>query len=377
MPTRLASGGWSLVLLSACAALGCSRHQPDDNPQPSASASAGASNATAAPREEPKRPTPPPPAPVTPAVPPQLVACGTGRDFYRLTDKALEVFEVSKTIPPPQIRGSAAAVQVATFEVAQALNVVPLKKGVLVIGRQGLFRYAPGHEQLRDSGFIPTPAPLVAWSADRAESFWVRALGEASLREYTLARAPKAAPAARAQALPGFDARLFTVLGDGVPLYSTAAGLVRAGDEAAPASAPKLPEPAKLIFPDVSRDRYWAADALGNLGLWDHKRGSAGPGRAAPVFSARVPGAVIDVALEGGRIAVLSIEARDQAYRPTVTIFAEAKEQAQRRVSWTPAASGQPQVDLCLIPGRPWVVVGGKRWLQLVDWQTPRLLAEW
>ena len=77
------------------------------------------------------------------------------------------------------------------------------------------------------------------------------------------------------------------------------------------------------------------------------------------------------------RVAVLSIEARVQAYHPTVTIFSEGKQLAQRRVSGTPGASGQPQLDLCLIPGRPWVVVGGKRWLQLVDWETPRLLSEW
>ena len=309
---------------------------------------------------------------MTPAVPPQLVACGSGRDFYRLTDKALEVFEVSKTIPPPQIRGSAAALQVATLDVPLALNVVPLKKGVLVIGRKGLFRYEPGNRRALESAPIPTPAPLVAWSdPKRTGSFWVRVFGEANLHQYTLARAPKATPDDSVQALPGFDGRLFTVLADGVPLYSTANGLVRPEGEAEATSAPKLPEPAKLIFSDVDRDRYWTADGQGNLGLWDRKQGST------PVFSARVPGAVIDVALEGGRVAVLSIEAREQAYRPTVTVFSDGKQAAQRRVSWTPGSSGQPQLDLCLIPGRPWVVVGGKRWLQLVDWQTPRLLSEW
>jgi hypothetical protein len=38
---------------------------------------------------------------------------------------------------------------------------------------------------------------------------------------------------------------------------------------------------------------------------------------------------------------------------------------------------GQPALDLCLIEGRPWVVVGGRQWLQLLDWAGPRLLAEW
>jgi len=38
---------------------------------------------------------------------------------------------------------------------------------------------------------------------------------------------------------------------------------------------------------------------------------------------------------------------------------------------------GQPELDLCLIAGRPWVVVGGKDWMHLLDWKARRLLAEW
>ncbi|HEU5074816.1 MAG TPA: hypothetical protein VFU02_11590 [Polyangiaceae bacterium] len=341
-----------------------------------ASASASASGAAVFPkrkRQKPGPPAPPPPPAVTPGVPPQLVACGTGRDFYRITDEALEVFEVSKKVPPPQVRGSAAAVQVASIPMAKPLNVIPFaKQGVLVIGTEHVWRYEPGHKSARTHAPIPADRPLVAWvDPERPGSVWVRTFGEKTIRQYTATAAPTLVPAPREQALPDFDARLFTVLGDGSPLYSTPAGLERPGDAAQAVPLPKLAETATLLFPDVTPERYWAADARGNVGLWDPERGTT------PLFSARVPGAVIDVALEGARVAVLSIEAAGQNYQPTVTVFSEGRELGRRRVSGTPALHGQPKLDLCLIPGRPWVVVGGTRWMQLVDWETPRLLAEW
>lgn len=368
---------WSVVCLLACAGMACSRREPGPERQvtsASASPSASAAARAASPkrkRSEPGPPAPPPRPAVTPSIPPQLVLCGTGRDFYRITDDALEVFEVSKKIPPPQVRGSAAAVQVASVPMTKPLNVFPFaKQGVLVVGAQQVWRYEPGQKSARSHAPIPAARPLVAWSdPERTGSFWVRMLGESSLREYAAA-ALKVAPAARERPLPDFDARLFTVLGDGALLYSTPAGLVRTGGAGAAVPLPKLAEPATLLFPDVVPDRYWAADARGNLGLWDEDG-------TTPIFSARVPGAVIDVALEGARVAVLSIHVVGQSYQPTVTIFSEGREISQRRVSGTPASQGQPKLDLCLIRGRPWVVVGGTRWMQLVDWETPRLLAEW
>lgn len=374
-----ASSRWSLVCLAVLLAnTACSRRDAAPAHQVgSASASASASGARAVSRKrdrgKPEPPAPPPRPAVTPGVPPQLVACGTGRDFYRITDTALEVFEVSKTIPPPQMRGSAAAVQTASVAMHQPLNVFPAaNEGVLVIGKQNVFRYEPGSLRASASAPIPTPGPLVAWSdLERAGSFWVRVLGEKSLHQYTLAGAAHAAPAGREHALPDFDARLFTVLSDGAPFYSTPAGWGRRAEAGQVDVVPKPIEPVTLLFADAAPDRYWTADAQGNLGLWDRKQGSS------RVFSARVPGTVTDVAIEGARVAVLSIEVVGQSYRPTVTIFSEGKQRGQRRVSGTPASGGPPVVDLCLIADRPWVVVGGSRWMQLVDWETPRLLSEW
>jgi len=378
MAARPASSRWSwlwlgLVVLGA----GCSRRESSSQgPFPSARASAGSAAASAS--SEPKRRKPEPPVvqarpALTPKLPPQLLACGSGRDFYRITDRALEVFEVSKTIPPANVRGSAAAVQVAAVQLERPLNILTIpKKGVLVIGKQNVLRYDPGSQQDQVSAPIPTRDSLFAWSDPaRAGSFWVRVSGEKSLHAYTPGATPDTTPSDREQALPDFDARLFTLLADGVPFYSTPAGLVRRGDARPALALPTSAEAATLLFPDVSPQRYWTADAQGNLALWERKPGNS------PLFSARVPGAVVDVSVEGGRVAVLSILAVGPSYRPTVTIFAEGQQQGQLRPSWTPAASGQPKLDLCLIPGRPWVVVGGMQWMQLLDWETPRLLSEW
>jgi hypothetical protein len=316
----------------------------------------------------------------TPSVPPQLVAC-RGRDFYRITTKSLQAFEVSERIPPPQIRGSATAQQKAQVDVAEPLNVILLSnEGVLVIAKHNVFRYERGQEQTQLSAPVPTPSPLQAWPDPRsADSFWVRTLGDPSLHRYTLAvraRPDSGSPRkaaklrSRVQELSEFDGHLFAVLADGVPFYSTKNGMAR-GAEAQPLPFPKLSRPATVVFPDSSPDRYWAADAWGNLGLWDRKRGES------PVLAARVPGAVIDVAIQGARVAVLSMELSGPMYRPTVTIFSNGEQQGRLSIGPSAASPGQPELDLCLIAGRPWVVVGGRHWLQLLDWSSPRLLAEW
>jgi hypothetical protein len=68
---------------------------------------------------------------------------------------------------------------------------------------------------------------------------------------------------------------------------------------------------------------------------------------------------------------------RGPSYQPSVTVFSKGEQQGQLSVGPTMAHLGQPNLDLCLIAGRPWMVVGGKDWMQLLDWTSRRLLAEW
>jgi hypothetical protein len=132
---------------------------------------------------------------------------------------------------------------------------------------------------------------------------------------------------------------------------------------------PELSGTATVVFADSSPNRYFAADASGRLALFETKQGSA-------LFSLEVPGVVVDAEREGGRVAVLSLALDGETYRPAVTIFTNGREHA--RMSIGPSVGmTPPRLDLCLIAGRPWVVVGSTRWMQLLDWESRRLLAAW
>jgi hypothetical protein len=291
------------------------------------------------------------------------------------------VFEIASELPPPNIRGSRVARQATEAAIDEPSNVFSAGKGVLVIAKGGVLRYELGQERARRYAPIQASVPLVAWpDPRRVDSFRVRAAGDEKLREFSLAALPSGdggSPGAPAQAarhvedMPGFDARLFTLLADGTPLYSTPKGLVRRGHESQPSPLSESSAAPTILFGDSSPDRYWAADASGKLALGDQKQGGS------PIFTSSVPGVVIDAALEGERVAVLSMELDGQGYRSTVTIFSNGKEQARLSVGASVASRAPPQLDLCLIAGRPWVVVGGARWLQLLDWESRRLLAEW
>jgi hypothetical protein len=257
--------------------------------------------------------------------------------------------------------------------------LIPLAgKRVLAIAKTGVYRHQAGKKTTERFPPIATRGPFVAGAGERAASFWVRALGERSRHDYELG-APIAADAdspgkplapSEVQVLPDFDARLFSALADGTPAYSTASGLVRY-QNSEPSAAAQLPAGTTLVFGDANKDRYWTADAEGNLSLWAWEAGES------PIDTARVPGVVVDTAVEGTRVAVLSVALIDTGYQPTVTVFVDGKQDGRLRVATSPARSGQPTLDLCLIEGRPWVVVATPHWMHLLDWATPRLLAEW
>lgn len=364
-----------LVCLALALALGACSRRSSESQRPSASGKASAApsaSSSVARRQS--------PAPVTPAVPPQLVVCNE-RDFYRITQTSLQVFEIAAELPPPQIRGSRISVQTNEVPAGEPLNVfLDPKKRVVVLAKDAVYRYTPGTKETQRYAPIPSSAALQVWpDSRRADSFHVRTVGDDKLREYSLEGVPvllpDAAPAPpqtarQVENLPGFDALLFALLANETPFYSTAKGLVRRGSEANVTPLPNAPGPAVLLFADAYPDRYWAADAAGGLTFWDPKQ------RAEPMFSTRLPGVVIDSAVEGDRVAVLSLARTDRSYLPVVTIFSGNKQIGQ--VDTGPSISRQqPQVDLCLIAGKPWVLVGTKRWMQLLDWEARRLLAEW
>ena len=366
-----------VCLAIALSATACTRGSSERDRSPAKASAAPSVRAPERARANTSAERKPRPAPVTPKVPPQLVACGE-RDFYRITKSALQVFEIAKELPPPNIRGSRVAVQTNELTVNEPSNVLsPARKSVLVIAKGEVLRYELDQKRARHYAPIQASAPLLAWADPRrADSFRVHAAGDEKLGEFSLtgpltfdagAPASPALAARHVDDLPGFDRRLFTVLADGTPLYSTAKGLVRRGREAHP--SPLSPTSA-ILFGDSNPARHWTADASGHLALWDEKQG------ASPIFNSNVPGVVIDAAVEGDRVAVLSLDSDGQSYRPTVTIFSNAKEHARLPIGPSFART-QPELDLCLIAGLPWVLIGGRSWMQLIDSESGRLLAEW
>jgi len=370
-----------LVCLAMALSIGaCARPGSKDESASAGKPSAAASVSSARPPRSPLAPPKPAVPPITPNVAPQIVVC-RAREFYRITQTALQAFDIAAEPPPPNIRGSRVSKQIAEAAIQGPLNLISTAtKGVLVIATSGVFRYELGQKEARRYGSIPVIAPLVALPDQRrADTFRVRALGDASLREYSLAGLPSRAAGAppapelvpkQVEDLPGFDMRLFTLLADGTPLYSTPKGLMRRGDESPPIPFYEFPGPTATLFADPAPGRYWAADPSGRLALFDTKGGTP------PVFTSQVPGVMIDAALDGEKVAVLSVELDGMGYRPTVTVFSNGKQQAQLGIG-AQIASRPPPFDLCVIPGRPWVVVATTRWMQLLDWEKKILLAEW
>jgi hypothetical protein len=275
------------------------------------------------------------------------VACD-GLEFYRITERALHAFEASKQVPPPHLRGSATASHFARIDLSEPLNLIALGEGrVLVIGKQNVFRYQRGEKQARPVARIPTPASLFVWPDERqADAFWVRVLGEQQAHHYTLPSSTDSNP---------------------TPRLAEHTEPLAAGSRGLPAPSGS----ATLTFPDGSPNRYWTADPSGNLGLRNRDRPEP------PVFTARVPGVVIDSAVQDDHVAVLSMRLEGDSYRPTVTVFSERRERSRFDLGPSIASLGQPELDLCLLAARPWLVVGGRQWLLLFDWSDPRLLAQW
>lgn len=324
--------------------------------------------------------TPAPAAPSAPATSPQHLACGDA-EFFRITPRALEVFEISPQLPPPQIRGSRVARQSTEVPIAEPSNVIRLDdETIVVLAKSEVLHYELGRKENPRYAPLGSDGPLVAWgSAKDARSFHVHAAQEGQIRQYALV--PPTREAARPSGppplaerpvlpLPDFDGRWLTLLADGEVLYSNTKGLLGTGAKASAGGPRVIPEGRALLFADAAPEGYWWATQGGGLERW------ALDGNA-PTLTTQVPGVVIDTAVDGARLVVLSVELVGQSYRPTLTTFVDGHRSGQLEVAPSPASLGQPKLDVCLIAGRPWAVVGSTQWLQLLDLEGPRLLAEW
>jgi hypothetical protein len=92
-----------------------------------------------------------------------------------------------------------------------------------------------------------------------------------------------------------------------------------------------------------------------------------------------VPNGAIDLAsepwvavTEGGRLAVIGQEVKARTRLWTLQVVETGKTRALLPLSFDDAADvrSASRRALCLVPGRPWVVVGGPNELRVIDYTT-------
>ncbi len=315
--------------------------------------------------------------PSSPDLEPQLVACSERR-FARIDSSSLQVFK---------LKGAGArAKQVAHIDVDAPRNLIALAgESRLVITKENLFRHYRDDREAKRYVRIPLLGPLVAWpEAREINSFWVRYLRDPDLHYYTLAPTAESEETSSADAqrpfpvtigqvrpLHDFDQRLFTLMADGTPFYSTSGGLVGGKRPLRYSPLPPLQQELALMWADSTYHRYWVSDRAGNLGVWERSRGEP------RLVTARLPGPVVATDVLGATAAILSVRQLGGRYQTEVTLFEEHNFSKRWLVSDTPLTDGQPVLDLCLLNGSKRLVVGGRDWLGLYDRRSGKLLQEW
>jgi hypothetical protein len=320
-----------------------------------------------------------PPAP--PDIEPQLLACGK-RGFVRLTHDGFEAYATS----PPK--------RVARAPLDQPRNVIQLAgDSSLVIARSGVFRYYHGEKAARRFTRIPILGPLQAWSdPQNIDGFWVRYLRDPALHHFTLeddapptakgplvesserAVMPKAVTIGEVVELAEFDFRLFTVLRDGSPFYSTVSGLLKATIGAPRLSPwPQLTRRLAALWPGSTQDRYWAADESG--AAWQFELGRGEP----RVMAVQFAGLPIAIAHQGDLVAVASAALTRGERTRELEVFRGQKRLAQLRLpaGLTESRPAAGELDLCLLDGKPWVVVGSRTQLLVYDYARRAVVESW
>lgn len=314
---------------------------------------------------------------VAPDIPPQVLACGK-LGFVRLTETGFDAFSTS-------LRKRLARIDLAEPQCALALS----GDSTLVVGKHEVVRYYRGQKQAPRFARIPLLGPLQAWADPQdIDSFWVRYLRDPDLHYYTLVDADRSVTFGQVRNLPDFDRRHFTLLADGSPFYTTERGLLQLEGNATRESPP----PALLgalngVWPAARLDRYWVSSDAGELKLFEQSRGE--PLRR----SHRVDGVPYAVDVDGERLAIVSVSQTGSQVdwhlsvirgdetvarlELPMTLPLSSDVTAQQTDTPSSALDDHDNRDVCLLQGRPWVLAGGKRLLQLFDYEKQELLQTW
>lgn len=300
--------------------------------------------------------------------PEQVLACGE-LGLVRIVTAGFEAWSFEP------LRRSFASDQ-ATFT-----HVVPQEgHSYLLLGPRESWVYYLPNPRLSAYGRVPALGPFQVWpDPRRREWLWVHYLKDDAVHRFELAGERQDASLSATVRLPRFSGPTVARLTTGAWLYPASpeatsapnAWLSVIGERSV--QQPSIPEQTIASSRSWRSDRAWALSPTQAMLLALDRPG-------APQLTVDLVGAPYALDEEGRRLAVVTQRQTPRQRQWFVEVIeASGKhsvlELAQRGGS---GADGLKQDtsdrDVCLVPTRPWVVVGGRTSLQILDYSTERVV---
>jgi hypothetical protein len=301
----------------------------------------------------------------------QVLACGP-LGFVRLIEQGFEVYSYRNLT------------RTARYEDGAFTHVTEQPGySYLLVGAGPSLLYYQANPRLTVLGHLPALGPFTIWADPQArERLWVHYLKDDAVHHFELPRdSERAGELLGSLALPNFDGNLLARLTAGQWIY---AAYSESGGADPFAGGPAAGKQLRLVdgartawlggFPAQSE----AAAAGSGVGVWLLSMRGALAFELSPL-DRLVPNGAIDLAsepwvavTEGGRLAVIGQEVKARTRLWTLQVVETGKTRALLPLSFDDAADvrSASRRALCLVPGRPWVVVGGPNELRVIDYTT-------
>jgi hypothetical protein len=294
----------------------------------------------------------------------QELACGV-RDLVRLADTGF----VSYRLQPVQPMIHA---QAERFLSATALTGF----STLLVGPKSTQRYYAGEKAAER--FVRTPmlgAAFVSADNDNIDNFWTLFLRDDAAHQFHLDPEVFHAASVNVVSLAGFDGRVAIRLLSGAFLFTRGHEVIwqQAGRQRVYSLVDLAPEP--VGFASAERtDQFWVFDA--RLGAHLVELAAGRPVRQHLQFR----GEVFAYDVEGERVAVVSVVQTPHQRDFYLQVFVRGALLLERELAqnYEGAGNWEQRVmadrDVCLLPGRSWVAVGGRGGVNILDYASGQAL---
>lgn len=253
--------------------------------------------------------------------------------------------------------------------------------GALLFTREHVFRYYRGETRAVSFARIPLLGPAQLWpDPTDIDGFWVRYLRDPDLHHFRLAPDRVSVTISETRALPDQDVERFTLLPNNVPLYVTANEVVYGvAEHQRRMPVARFGEAVVGLLRDRRMDRFWVIAVKGERSLAHLVELSAGLPIRTSVELAGTP-----LGFASGRVLASVSVSRATPRVHWLEVF-DGGQRVQRfelpeldtpHVADGSAPSEVNNRGVCLIPDRPWVLVGGRDLLQLFDYRKGKVLFE-